>query len=55
MFISATFRTQLGRYGFFKFGSIRFGFQYRVPSFAFFRCQFSQITAKSAMKAHSSG
>ena len=45
----------LGRFGFFKFGSIRFGFQTRVPGFGFFRFRLLHISARSAMKAHAVG
>jgi len=34
------FQLGLGRFGFSKFGSIQFGFQFQVPGFVFFRFRF---------------
>ena len=42
-------QVRLGRFGFFIFGSIRFGFQARVPGFGFFGFGFKH---QSEMKAH---
>jgi len=38
-------RLELGRFGFFKFGSIRFGFQSQEPGFGLFRFWFLHIIA----------